>query len=38
VTQVTLKNGSTRHFEQAANPGFKAGDVVTVDGQQIRRR
>ena len=37
-TRVTLKDGSVRTFENSADPGFKAGEIVTVDGSQIRKR
>jgi outer membrane lipoprotein SlyB len=30
VTTVNMKDGSTRRFEADADPGLKAGDVVTV--------
>lgn len=38
VTTVTLRDGTSRRFEAAADPHFKPGDVVTVEGQQIRKR
>jgi uncharacterized protein YcfJ len=38
VTRVTLRDGSVRTFENGADPGFKAGDVVVIDGATIRRR
>jgi len=31
VTSVTLKNGSKHHYDSAAAPGLKAGDVVRVE-------
>jgi outer membrane lipoprotein SlyB len=38
LTRVTLKDGNVRTFENSANPGFKAGDVVVIDGATIKRR
>jgi outer membrane lipoprotein SlyB len=38
VTRVTLKDGSVRSFENSADPGFKAGDVVVIDGTTIKKR
>jgi outer membrane lipoprotein SlyB len=35
VTSVRMKDGSTRKFEQAAVPAWKAGTVVKVHGQKI---
>ena len=35
VTSVRMKDGSTRKFEQAAAPAWKAGTVVKVHGQKI---
>jgi hypothetical protein len=32
---VRMKDGSTRKFEQAATPAWKAGTVVKVQGQKI---
>ena len=37
-TRVTLKDGSTRTFETAANPGFKTGEVVLVEGSTLKKR
>jgi len=37
-TRVTLKDGSTRSFETAANPGFKTGEVVLVEGSTLKKR
>jgi uncharacterized protein YcfJ len=37
ITTVTMKDGSSRRFEAAANPGLKAGDVVSVDNGQLKR-
>ncbi len=37
-TRVTLKDGSERSFETSANPGFKAGDVVVVEGATLKKR
>ena len=38
LTRVTLKDGSTRSFETAANPGFKTGEVVLVEGSTLKKR
>ncbi|HJV96571.1 MAG TPA: glycine zipper 2TM domain-containing protein [Albitalea sp.] len=38
VTHVTLKNGTGKTFEQRTQPGFRAGDVVQVQGQQLALR
>ncbi len=38
LTRVTLKDGSTRTFENASDPGFKPGEMVVVDGDQIKKR
>ena len=38
LTRVTLKDGSQRTFQTSAEPGFKAGDVVRVSGDQIKRQ
>jgi len=38
LTRVTLKDGSVRTFENSSDPGFKAGDVVVIDGATIKRR
>ncbi len=38
VTRVTLKDGSVRSFENSADPGFRSGDVVVIDGATIKRR
>lgn len=39
VTSVTLKDGSTRKFEAAADPGWKAGMVVEVGADnQLKKR
>ena len=38
VTRVTLKDGSVRGFENSADPGFKAGDIVLVDKGTLRKR
>jgi outer membrane lipoprotein SlyB len=38
LTRVTLKDGSVRTFENSSEPGFKAGDVVVIDGATIKRR
>jgi uncharacterized protein YcfJ len=38
TTRVTLKDGSSRSFETAANPGFKSGEVVLVDGGTLKKR
>lgn len=38
VTRVTLKNGTQRSFEQGSAPGFKAGDVVSVEGNHLVRK
>ena len=35
VTSVRMKDGSTRKFEQATAPAWKAGTVVKVHGQKI---
>jgi uncharacterized protein YcfJ len=35
VTSVHMKDGSTRKFEQATAPAWKAGTVVKVHGQKI---
>jgi outer membrane lipoprotein SlyB len=35
VTHVTLKNGTGKTYEQRTQPGFRAGDVVQVQGQQL---
>ena len=35
VTSVRMKDGSTRKFEQAAAPAWKAGTVVKVNGKKI---
>jgi outer membrane lipoprotein SlyB len=35
VTSVRMKDGSTRKFEQAAAPAWKAGSVVKMHGQKI---
>ena len=38
ITTVTFKDGSTKRFERASDPGLRAGDVVTiVKGQPVRR-
>ena len=38
ATRVTYKDGSVHTFETSADPGFKAGEVVQVDGKTIRKR
>ena len=38
ITTVTLKDGSTRNFEATTDPALKPGDVVTIDGNAIRKR
>ena len=38
ITRVTYKDGSVHTFETSADPGFKAGEVVQVDGKTIRKR
>ena len=38
VTTVTLRDGSTRRFEAASDPGWKAGSVVEVADNRLRRR
>jgi outer membrane lipoprotein SlyB len=38
TTRVTLKDGSARSFETGANPGFRAGEVVLVDGGKLKKR
>ena len=38
VTTVTLKDGSTRRFEAAADPGWRAGSVVEVADNRLRKR
>ncbi len=38
VTTVTLKDGSTRRFEAAADPGWKVGSVVEVADNRLRKR
>ena len=37
-TSVTLKDGSTRSFASSADPGFKPGDVVVIDGNALKKR
>lgn len=37
-TRVTLKDGSERSFETDANPGFKVGEVVRIEGAQLKKR
>lgn len=37
VTRVTLEDGSSRSFENGANPGFKVGDVVLVQGGTLKK-
>jgi outer membrane lipoprotein SlyB len=38
VTRVTLKDGTQRNFETKADPGFKPGNVVQVEGSTLRKR
>ena len=38
VTTVTLKDGSTRRFEAASDPGWKVGSVVEVGDNRLRKR
>ena len=38
LTRVTLKDGSVRTFENSADPGFKTGEVVRIDGAVIKKR
>jgi len=38
LTRVTLKDGSVRTFENSANPGFKAGEIVLVEDGRLRKR
>lgn len=35
VTRVTLRDGSTRTFEQEAQPAWKAGSLVKVHGKSL---
>ena len=35
VTKVQMKDGRTRSFEQEAQPGWKAGSVVKVQGKSL---
>lgn len=38
ITVVTQRDGSTRRFESASDPGLKVGDVVTLaSGQPVKR-
>jgi len=38
VTTVRLKNGSVRTYEQQAQPGWRPGQVVQVEGNTLRHR
>lgn len=38
IITVTQKNGSKRDFEMNADPGFKVGDVVVIEGDHLRRK
>lgn len=38
VTTVTMKDGSTRSFEQEVQPGWAAGQVVRVDGSRLTKQ
>lgn len=38
VTSVKMKDGSVRTFEQEAQPGWAAGNVVKVDGTTLTRQ
>jgi uncharacterized protein YcfJ len=38
ITRATLKDGSVRTFENSADPGFKVGEVVTVTGNELKKR
>lgn len=35
VTKVTMKDGTVRTFEQEAQPGWKSGSVVKVNGRTL---
>lgn len=35
VTKVTLKDGTSRTFEQQAKPGWKSGSVVKINGKSL---
>ena len=38
ITTVTFKDGATRTFEAASNPGLRAGDVVRIEnGAPVRQ-
>lgn len=37
-TRATLKDGSEKTFETSANPGFRVGEVVLVEGQTLKKR
>lgn len=38
VTRVTMKDGSSRSFENSDDPGFKVDEVVTVAGNALQKR
>lgn len=38
VTRVTLRDGSVKSYTQASDPQLRAGDVVHVDGNTLKRR
>lgn len=38
ITRVTLKDGSTRSFENGSAPDWRKGDVVHIEGKHLVRR
>ena len=38
VTSVKMKDGSVKTFEQEAQPGWAAGNVVKVDGTTLTKQ
>ena len=35
ITKVQMKDGSTRTFEQEAQPAWKSGSIVKVNGKSL---